>query len=499
VSPHSRLLASLLALAILTLAACQPSVQPSPMPSSLPLESPTPSGTPKASSTATITIPTATPPQSPLETRTPTPTPTAPATATRAGPTATPEAAVETPEEEETETATPVIAYTYQQPDGNRLLPGQGRMPGVEPVDLQLAGKPRWLVAAPVDGGSVWVVALDDGRVQGFRAVGRAAEPIAVHPDHLPAAMPPLLRVEDGVPELVVAPSSAASPLTHPVLLNDAGRLAFIENGGALVVWDSGETARLALHALPDARLLMDEAKRLLLLTAATSRYGHGVLGDGLEAASITLVETEPEVRVALAITLPDPRVVEGIAPIWADLDGDGRREIIATVSDADQGAQLIVFAEDGELVAAGPAIGRPFRWWHQLVAAPFGPDGEIELAAVLTPHIGGVVEFYRLEGATLSLTAQVRGFSSHRIGSRNLDMGLAADLDGDGRVELLVPSQEGTELGAIRRTAGGAVVAWALPLGGRLSTNLAAVTLSDGSLAVGAGRSDGVLRLWLP
>lgn len=202
---------------------------------------------------------------------------------------------------------------------------------------------------------------------------------------------------------------------------------------------------------------------------------------------------------MALTIPLLEPRVVEGIAPIWADLDGDGRREIIVTVSDADQGAQLLVFDENGERVAVGPAIGRGFRWRHQLVAAPFGPKGEVELADVLTPHIGGVVEFFRLEGPILNLAAQVRGFSSHARGSRNLDMALAGDVDGDGRVELLLPSQERTELGAIRRTADGAEVAWIVPLGGRISTNLAAATLSDGSLAVGAGRSDGVLRLWLP
>jgi len=64
---------------------------------------------------------------------------------------------------------------------------------------------------------------------------------------------------------------------------------------------------------------------------------------------------------------------------------------------------------------------------------------------------IGGVLEVYRREGARLNLTARVGGFSSHVIGSRNLDMGLAS------------------------------------------------ATLSDGRLAVGAGRGDGVLRLWPP
>lgn len=33
----------------------------------------------------------------------------------------------------------------------------------------------------------------------------------------------------------------------------------------------------------------------------------------------------------------------------------------------------------------------------------------------------------------------------------------------------------------------------------GILNTNLAAVTLADGNMAIGIGRKDGVLRLWLP
>ena len=77
--------------------------------------------------------------------------------------------------------------------------------------------------------------------------------------------------------------------------------------------------------------------------------------------------------------------------------------------------------------------------------------------------------------------------------------MAAAADLDGDGRIELLLPTQSRTELGAIRRTRDGAEVVWTISVGGRVATNLAVVPLSDGSLAVGVGRDDGVLRLWLP
>jgi hypothetical protein len=77
--------------------------------------------------------------------------------------------------------------------------------------------------------------------------------------------------------------------------------------------------------------------------------------------------------------------------------------------------------------------------------------------------------------------------------------MALAGDFDGDGATELLLPNQARTELGAIRRTADGAEVAWTVPMNGRLSTNLAAVQLANGQLAIGAGREDGILRVWQP
>lgn len=392
-----------------------------------------------------------------------------------------------------------VFGYTYQRPDGNRLVAGRGAMPATRSIDVPLGGVPRWVVTAPLAQGSLWAVALDDGRIQAFRLVGGHAEPVAMTPDRLPPGMPPLLRVDNGVPSLVVSPSPAAAPFTHPVVLNPSGQLAFVETNGDLVIWGDGEVARLPLRALPDARLIADDRGRLLLLTDATTRYDHGVLGDAVEAASITLVETAPTPRVALTIPIPDPLVVEGIAPIWADLTGDGIREIIVTLSDASQGAWIAVFNEAGERVAAGPPIGQGRRWRHQLAVAPFGPTGELRLADVLTPHIGGIVEFNQLAGDALQIVDRTPGYTSHAIGSRNFDQALAGDFDGDGYIELLLPNQAMTELGAVRQLPGGAEVSWTVPVGDRMSTNLAAVALFDGGLAVGVGHAGGVLRIWLP
>ncbi len=157
------------------------------------------------------------------------------------------------------------------------------------------------------------------------------------------------------------------------------------------------------------------------------------------------------------------------------------------------------MYDENGVLTASSPPIGLGFRWRHQLALAPFGPSGEMELATVLTPHIGGVVEFFNLEGASLNRVGSVPGFTSHVIGSRNLDMAIAGDFDGDGRLELLVPNQSLTELGGIQRIPTGAELRWTVPLAGRLSTNLAAVASPAGRMVVAAGTDSGILRFWLP
>ena len=181
------------------------------------------------------------------------------------------------------------------------------------------------------------------------------------------------------------------------------------------------------------------------------------------------------------------------------DLNRDGVREIILTQSDRQVGAKLVVFNKAGEQLSSSPAIGMGYRWRNQLGAAPTGAEGELELVDIKTPHLTGTVEFFRLEEDRLELAAELEGYTSHVIGSRNLDMGLLGDFDGEGNIEALFPNQGRTELGAIRRNANGAQVTWSLPVGGVLSSNLAAATLENSGIVIGAGRQDGVLRIWIP
>jgi hypothetical protein len=406
-----------------------------------------------------------------------------------------------------------VYGYTNHRADGNRVVAGQGTLPGSSFVDIPLDGVPHWLVGVPFSGKSgtetatLWVAVLEDGQIRVFILDNDAVATDGIARDgvgEIPAPTsplelgPPLLRVVDDRPELMNPPSSA-SGLSPPAILDGDGNWVYIDKQGDLVFLDAHgvEIGRLAVDALPDGRILVDEYQRLLLLTKPTERYSHGVLGDSLEAGGVALVATEPEASLVLTIPAPEPEVIEGIAPLWVDLTGDGRREIVVTLSGASQGARLAVYDESGAVLASGPAIGQGYRWRHQLAIGPFGPSGETEVVDVLTPHIGGVVEYYRPNDGELEIIAQMPGFTSHVIGSRNLDMAIGGDFDGDGALELLLPNQARSELGAVRRTLTGAEVVWTLPLDGRLSTNLAAVTTSDGRIVVGAGREDGTLRLW--
>ncbi len=386
--------------------------------------------------------------------------------------------------------------YTYHRADGNRLVGGKGDLPGQEPIDIRLGGIPAWIVSAPYEDGSVWVTVSEGGDVQAFLLMGRDVFDVGIDPEVLPEKMPPSLKADGGSINLLVGIPGIASTTTSPVnTLRNSGEL-FIGKNGDLVYQDEKDVTFKELDLLRDALILQNDEGQLLVLSEPTEQYPHGVLGDEFEARSISLVDLFPEFS-SRRIEVQQPLVIEGRSAIWVDVDEDGEDEIIVTASDAQQGARLLLFGEDGALLAESTPIGQGFRWQHQIAVGPFGPHGEFEIASVRTPHIGGEVNYYRWEGDRLILVANIDGFSSHVIGSRNLDMAIAGDFDGDGAPEVLVPDQAMLNLAGLQRVDSGVEVDWVLPIGSKLRSNLAAAVLADGSVILGAGRADGVLRLW--
>ncbi len=391
----------------------------------------------------------------------------------------------------------PQIGVTNQQPDGNRVASGQIDLLNAAVLDIPLGGVPLWVVGAADEAGNpIWVAALEDGQLAGFRVENGEAQAIDLSVSQLPAGMPPAILYQDGKVKVLTTQAPNLAPFTHPILTG-AGDLAYINDQGEIFVEGSDWARPYKADALLDGRLLSDGAGNLLTLAAPSDIYQHGALGDDLEAKGFTLLnlDTGKVNRVGIY----SDQVVEGIAPIWADLNSDSVREILLTLSNRQGGAQLVVMDAQGEIIAQGEPIGTGYRWRHQIAAAPIGPNREMEIVDVLTPHIGGVVEFFRLEGENLVKVAELSGYTSHVIHTRNLDLAFVGDLDADGLLELLLPKQDLSSLGILQRSESGVEVVGEAPLEGGLSSNLAAIPLPDGGMSVAAGMGSGVLRVWLP
>lgn len=178
----------------------------------------------------------------------------------------------------------------------------------------------------------------------------------------------------------------------------------------------------------------------------ATTRYDHGILGDAVEWASVRLTLDDGRDRV---IRLPDHRVFEDLAPRIVDLDG--RSAVLVVESDLGLGARAALYGEDG-LIAAGPFIGRAHRWLAPVAAADLDGDGRIEIAWVDRPHLAKALEIWRYVPGETALRAVARapGFSNHRIGWDRIVGGLR---DCGGGPELVVPDAAMVRLRAARLT----------------------------------------------
>ncbi|WP_299615933.1 VCBS repeat-containing protein [Pelagibius sp.] len=194
-------------------------------------------------------------------------------------------------------------------------------------------------------------------------------------------------------------------------------------------------------NALPDGQPALGRgAIAEVWLTEPTERYGHAVLGDGIEAGGLLVRRADGD---SLTLSLPEAQVFEDLTPRLVDLDGDGRDEILVVRSSQSSGAMLVAYGVvEGALraVAKGPERLTAHRWLNPVGAADFDGDGVLEVAYVETPHIGGVLRIFSRQGDRLVQEAEAYGFSNHAIGSRALVLSAILDADGDGLPEILLP-----------------------------------------------------------
>lgn len=325
---------------------------------------------------------------------------------------------------------------------------------GLDPFTPLAVGHGR-VVARHVDGG-LW--SWQDGQVQ--RGPRERLAPRA------------------GLTVLPLAVIAVAADGHHLIRLEPDGR----RSSGDGNAW--AEVARSAQPVLPDARPVLadldgrgDGGHVAVLAGPDGRRYRHGVLGDAIEATRMVWLERH-SLQVLRELVLPAPHVMEDIAPRPVAMAGPGRGTALLTVRSGPLGGQLGLIAASAarpdqlQWAALGDALGIPNRWMSPTT------DGT-RMLSVHTPHIGGLLHEYRLEGGRLVGRVVATGVSTHRLDSRELDLAVWMGS------QLLLPEQDGRGLRVLDADAGWRVAAeLALPdrvaLSAALPQNQGAALLLD-------------------
>lgn len=246
------------------------------------------------------------------------------------------------------------------------------------------------------------------------------------------------------------------------------------------------------LASLPVAHAIDTDVIVAARYADQVQRYGHFAAGPPHEYGRI---EANTAAGARLTYALPEAEVFEDVAPRLVRFSTEEPVRLLAVISHRNHGSALALLGiENGRMavLARSKPIGIPMRWLNPVAVVDLDGDGRAEIAAVITPHIGGTLKIYRRSANRLEEVAALAGFSNHAYGSPEL--GLAMSFTAGGRTRLLVPDATRTILriiafdgGSLRETGRCALAA---PLSGPL------VALANGE--VEATQQGGKQRLRL-
>lgn len=360
-----------------------------------------------------------------------------------------------------------------------------------EPTRVEV-GEAAWVLGVPTDDGDpAWVTVSPDGASRLVR-VGADGPEVRAWPDWDPVR-PPVLEAVEG--DWRWAATEGAGPVA-PVVVTDDGTWVAVDGDGDLRVrGPDGSVQDVPGPFLPDARAVPLSDGRLAVLADPTDAYGHGVLGDAVEATSVAIVDPRSgEVDERAGV---QGRVIEGTAPLVGDVDGDGAEDLVVTTSADADGARIDVWPLDGGPRVHGPPIGRGGRWRHQVAVVPHAyEDGPPAVVEVVTPHLDRFAQWLVRAGDELVVQGGgVGGVASHGIGSRNLQQAALVDTQGDGVRDLVGPSAEDRGLMVVdheRDSVGTHVV-----LPDRVVASNVALVGEGETLAMAVVTTDGILHVW--
>lgn len=216
-------------------------------------------------------------------------------------------------------------------------------------------------------------------------------------------------------------------------------------------------------------------------------RYGHFALGRPHEYARL---EVTTDTGRRLVFELPDKEVFEDLAPRLVAMAPGEPQEILAIVSQRDSGSRLMMLRLAGsriEVSAESPPIGTPMRWLNPVGVADLDGDGRAEIAAVITPHIGGILKVYKKQGSQLVEISALDGFSNHINGRAELALSLPFVMAG--KTRLLVPGTTRQQLRVVELDKGRLVEIGRCPLLAPITDAVRVMSPREVSLGLLTGR----------
>jgi len=271
------------------------------------------------------------------------------------------------------------------------------------------------------------------------------------------------------------------------------GNSLFVDYDGYLK-FSGDKSFSMDIPVLPDAQIVT-HGHIAVVPVFPTEIYRHGALGDSVEAKGFIVFDMKKG-EVIKTVRLPGSSVIEQRMLILADIDKNSRPEIIATVSNLENGASVVVYNINGEEIYRSNPIGRGFRWRHVFAAASFNGE-DTGIVNVVTPHIGGKLQFLRVHNNSLIQTAEFTPVSSHRIGSQKLGMGLVVDFDGDTVPEIIVPDTAHKKLLVIKKSGKKAEKIHEISLNGNLCTNITGYADNSGVKSLAFGSCKGTVYVY--
>jgi len=382
---------------------------------------------------------------------------------------------------------------TSFQPTGNRWAGGCNGGGTISIKKQGTTGTLEWVVGSQTTS-TQFLGLYSSGKLIRFSSTG---ESITLNEDEPSISSRPLVATGDPLMPVLSPPTgsiySNAIPIAtlNTTLYVDANQVLQLETDSA------GTPLTSITDPLIDAHITYSPTNEMwaLYTSSTTQRYDHGILGDRAEGYHLhVLKKTEDgtSLQVANEIILEDDNfiVFEDLAPVWTDVDRDGIDDLLTTIATKGQGAALRVYLmnADGSVKkhVQSDYIGTGNRWLHKVAHAPTGPNGEWEIIDCRTPHIGGIVRYWQYDAAGERLSEVKRvsstSYTSHLIGSRNIDQALVADLNGDGIPELVIQNQRRNKLIGLQRTTSGDVEeVWCVPLDDAIHSNFAVSCAQDG------------------